>query len=557
MPTLPVRDLGTVGVVSDTSPYILPMNGFSNAVNVLFDEKRVQRSPVFKSLYEAMRTYQPYVDEPTTFNTIPGTYENTLGPVATVQRFITSYDAGTKEAVVICDSDGVVREYPQGGLKIVTPPAGGLVTNSNPWSHAQVSGLSALARKGMRPYVRNLKTDPEYGLMRGDWVDTDTCSVIRGFGDFLIAMDVNKNGVDYPTMVKWCHPLQFSPDPDTGIKWNPADASLLSGENILGEMRTGIRDGMPLSNAFIIYSQDQVWTMELTESSKVFNFRKLFQSGGVIAPNCVMEVDGIHYVFGEDDLYRHDGVTRKSISDERVRRKVFNTMDRDKRETFFVHHDSVLNLIYFCYVSKDVDAGFQNTQFCNKSAVYNYRNDTWTFIDLPNCAGGAETNLSLFQAGYDQSSAAETPKVSVMIGVYSPANGITESRVYAVDNPDVGIVHLPAHYDTIRPVVIERVGIDLDAEAMFEIRSYKMIKSIIPQVTFAGSTGGLVFQIGASDQIGGPITWQEPIPFDHLNDYKVDTRAAGRYLAIRVTSATADFFRFAGYDIEVEKLARR
>jgi hypothetical protein len=557
MPTLPVRDLGNVGVVSDASPYTLPLNGFSRAVNVLFDEKRIQRAPVFKKLYEALRSNQPYSAEVKTYNTIPGNFENTLGPAATNQRFITSYDSGTKEAVVICDTDGVVREYPQGALKIVTPTAGGSVTNANPWVHTQVAGLSVLSRKGMRPYIRNLNTESIYGLMRGDWVATDTCSVLRGFGDFLVAMNVNKNGVDFPTMIKWCHPLQFSPDPATGVKWSPADTTLLSGENVLGEMRTGIRDGMSLANSFVVYSQDQVWTMELTESSKVFNFRKLFQAGGIIAPNCVMEVDGLHYVFGEDDLYRHDGITRKSISDERTRRKVFNTMDRDKRESFFVHHDSVLNLMYFCYVSKDADAGFQNTQFCNKAAVYNYRNDTWTFIDLPNCAGGAETNLSLFQAGYDTSSTAETPKVSVMIGVYSQANGLTESRVYAIDNPDIGIVNLPAHYETIRQTVIERVGIDLDAEAMFEIRAYKLIKAIVPQVTFAGTTGNLVFQVGASDQIDGPIIWQDPVPFDHVNDYKVDTRAAGRYLAIRITSDTADFFRFPGYDIEVEKLSKR
>jgi hypothetical protein len=369
-------------------------------------------------------------------------------------------------------------------------------------------------------------------------------------------MNMNKAGTDYPTMVKWCHPLTFS-QAVTSIQWDPTVTTTLAGENILGEMRTAIRDGLTLGNAFIIYSQDQVWTMELTESSKVFNFRKVFQTGGVLASNCVAEVDGIHYVFGEDDLYKHDGVTRKSIGDNRVRQMVYANMNRDKKDSFFTHHDSVLNLIYFCYVSSEAGLGFTNTAYCNKAAVYNYREDTWSFLDLPNVAGAADTKLSLYQAGYGIASTAVTPKVAVMLGIYDKPNGLTESRVYAVDNPNIGIVQLAPHYETIKPVLLERVGIDLDTEANFQIRSYKQIQAIMPQVVFKSVSGQLKFQIGASDQIDGPVNWQAPIPFDHLKDYKVDTRAAGRYLAIRVTSDTSDYFRLAAYDVEIQRLARR
>ena len=42
MPNFPIRDLGQIGVVSDVSPYNLPVNGFSSGFNVRFDEGKVK-----------------------------------------------------------------------------------------------------------------------------------------------------------------------------------------------------------------------------------------------------------------------------------------------------------------------------------------------------------------------------------------------------------------------------------------------------------------------------------------------------------------------------------
>lgn len=557
MPTLPVRTLGAVGVITDVSPYDLPLNAFSYGVNVIFDEGRVQRAPVFKTLYAAIRSTLSFDDDADTFESAPGTYENTLGGLSSAQRFIGSYANGYSESVLVCDVDGTVRQYLDGDLRIVTAYTENPVTNNYAWTHTQAAGVSVLARKGMRPYVRNLDTEPGYGEIRGDWPDDTTCAVMRTYNDFLLALNVNKAGKDYPSMVKWCHPMLYSPDMDTGITWATDTAETLAGENSIGEMKTPLRDGVSLGRSFILYSQDQVWTMDYTGASDVFNFRKIFSTGGIIATNCAVEVEAKHFVFGEDDLYAHDGVTIKSIADERVRKKVFRDIDRDKRDSFFVHHDSALNLIYFAYVTKETDVAYPGTPYCNMAAVFNYRNNTWSFMDLPNICGGAETNISLFQAGFKTDSTTQTPRVSVMLGVNRPVSGLTESRVYAVDPPDSGVFVLAPHPETIKPAILERIGIDLDKEAQFDLRSYKTIKSILPQVAFSGDTGQLVFQVGASDRLGSEVNWQDPMPFDHVNDYKVDTRAAGRYLAIRVTSETADLFKFIGFDVETIKTAKR
>lgn len=553
MPSLPVRSLGAIGVIADTSPYSLPLNAFSKGVNVVFDEGRVQRSPVFKTLYSAIRSAISFDSSAGSFNASPGTFENAVGGLSAAQRFIGSYATPKTEAILVCDVDGTVREYINGNLSIVSTSTG--ATNNAPWTHTQAAGLSMLARKGMVPLIRNLATEGSYMPLRGDWNATHTCAVMRTYNDFLIALNVTKGTTEFPTMVKWCHPLQYSPSTATGIVWAIDDPTKLSGENPIGEMKTPLRDGVSLGRSFILYSQDQVWTMDYTGSGEVFNFRKLFSHGGIIGTSCAVEVESKHFVFGEDDIYAHDGMSIRSISDERIRKLVYRTMDRSKRDSFFVHHDSALNLVYFCYVSKDAVA-YPGTAYCNQAAVYNYRNDTWTFMDLPNICGGAETTISLQQAGFTAGSTSATPRVSVMLGVTDLTNSLTESRVYALDTPVTGVVSLPVHPETVKQSLIERVGIDLDKEAQFSLRAYKMIQAILPQVTSTG-LDRLVFQIGASDFIDSEVNWQEPQEFNHTNDYKVDTRASGRYLAIRVTTKTTDLFKWMGYDVETMKVARR
>ena len=54
MAILPIRDLGSVGVVTDLNPYNLPLNGFSTAINCRFDENQVSRSPVFRTVKDTL-----------------------------------------------------------------------------------------------------------------------------------------------------------------------------------------------------------------------------------------------------------------------------------------------------------------------------------------------------------------------------------------------------------------------------------------------------------------------------------------------------------------------
>ena len=568
MATRPLRGLGSVGVITDANPYDLPPNALSDCNNVVFDEGRIQRAPIFKSLFNAIRSSLSYDDSVGSYDSQTNSYESAEGAPTSDVRFVASFqDPSTGETVIVCDNDGTVRAYPNGILSFVTP-SGTLITNDEPWTHTQVGGISILARRAMHPYVRNIISDTEYSLMSGDWGVADSASVARSFLDFIIVLNVTKSGVEYPTMVKWSNPIQYGIPVNT-INWDPGNTNFVSGENVLAEIKTPLRDGGVLGNSFIIYAQDQVWSMDYTGDANVFNFRRLFPTGGIINTNCFAEVEGKHFVFGENDIYVHDGNSKKSIADKVVRRKIYSTINREKQKSFYTLHDSVSNLIYFCYQSSVDEVGFTNTDFCNRAAVYNYNENTWSFMDLPNTVGGAEANITLVSSVYSDmnisyslfntnyvSFEGSTDKLSIMLGVTDTANNLSESRVYAVDLPTNGITNLPVNLETLRPAFAERKGIDLD-DAGAAIRNYKIITAILPQAFVGNTSDYITVKAGASDLPVNNVTWYSENAFYPDVDYKIDMKVAGRYLAYRFEFDGPENLSVSGFDVELREISRR
>ena len=117
MANVPLRNLGEIGVVTDANPYTLPSNAFSRGQNVIFDENRVQRAPLFKQLFPAIRSTLSYASSTGSFDSQTGTYDAAEGTSSSSSRFVGSYsDPSFGETVLVCDNDGVVRTYPNGNL---------------------------------------------------------------------------------------------------------------------------------------------------------------------------------------------------------------------------------------------------------------------------------------------------------------------------------------------------------------------------------------------------------------------------------------------------------
>src|SRR3546814_10411248 len=87
--------------------------------------------------------------------------------------------------------------------------------------------------------------------------------------------------------------------------------------------------------------------MDYIGGNYLFRWRKIYDKVGILNQNCVVQVDGLHYVFDKDDIYLHDGASKKSIIHGKDKDFVFQSLNYSKAWLAFVSPDPRLNEIHF------------------------------------------------------------------------------------------------------------------------------------------------------------------------------------------------------------------
>src|SRR5579863_3673628 len=59
MATLPVRQLGQAGIITDAAPESLPPNAWSGGINVRFTSNKVQRAPIHRLMKSGLSATTP------------------------------------------------------------------------------------------------------------------------------------------------------------------------------------------------------------------------------------------------------------------------------------------------------------------------------------------------------------------------------------------------------------------------------------------------------------------------------------------------------------------
>jgi len=567
MANIPVRGLGSAGIITDVPPHELPPNAFSDGNNVIFDDNKIMRAPAFKALFDQISV------NPVAWSASTTTYANnnytwsgaTAASQAVLPRLVAAYRHPTNGPVVlVANDDGNVFDYASGTLSVLTPSTVNTsVTSAKNYTHCEVSGLSVVNRDGHTSYVRDIVGGGNYDLMTdGDWPSTYHAKSMRSFKDFLLALNVYNGTSQQHAMVKWTDPIQYR-EATANITWT-SSATNSAGDNILGQARTPIVDGLALNNVFIIYTETESFLMEYTASSLVFSFRELFTDDGVISVNCIAAAGNSHYVFGNNDIYQTNGQQKQSIADGKVRRRIYKEIDRSKTDRCFVHHDEQLDLIYFAYVSRESDIGYTGSTYANRAAVYNLKNGTWSFMDLPNIVGAAITSHTTTLQPYNTATgtyantsasynahASKTATVTVMVGARDNSLGLTVSRIYAVEMLDGASFAINQEPETIQRAFVERTGIDVD-ETQAPLRSMKVMNSVIPQVRTVDNEHKVEISLGSTDFPSTSAPNYEPAynfyPFQHT---QVNSRASGRLLAYKIEENDGNFFEVAGSDFEI------
>lgn len=538
MSILPLRNLGQVGVITDVNAYDLPANALSMANNVRFDNGRIRRGPVFK--------------------TIAATTAAT--PVFT----FTFTSSANSDKLGIVNFTGQTYFYSNGVETNVTPAAWSNISSTEPFSYCTLANVGYLNRNTGPPTYYGPGSTLFATLP--NWPANMTARVLRSYKNYLVALNITKTGVANKTMVKWSDLTLANVVPPS---WDETDITRSAGENTLEEMPSQILDGLALRDAFIIYSKTQTHLMEYTADNSVFRFRKLYDNNGIINTNCCVEIQGMHFVFGSDDIYQHDGISFSSIIEGKNKSYVYNNLNNAQTDKFYVVHNPKLTEVLFCYVSGDTQTNFKNATYANKAAVFNYSNGTWAFRDLPNAPSAALAALSYATTTWATTTATwatiggswyglqdNSFKNVYFVSQQSSADGLTASRIYGYDKVYQGNLTQPLNTEATKTSWAERIGIDLD-ETSEQLRAYKAVTAIYPQANAVGGTGNLMFAFGATDYVDQTPTFGTYIDFNPVTQEKISVRISGRYLAWRVSNSSLYGSELSGFDVDVSTTGRR
>ena len=269
-------------------------------------------------------------------------------------------------------------------------------------------------------------------------------------------------------------------------------------------------------------------------------------------------------MFGADDIYVHDGTTKQSISDQRVKNFIYSGLNSANADRCFVQHNPSLNEIYFCYKSGDSLVSFPHANRSYRAARDNYRPDPFSIYDLPNVSTRTIANVDTIEtyatataltydltggSYYDQEDSFN--RHTLMVGEDVTADGISSDKLYAIDLSDEGSVAFQIDTEATKPALVERTGIDLD-ETGSDLSGYKVITAMYPQADTTNTANTeLSVSFGAADLPRNTPTYATSTNFNVAVDTKIDSRAAGRYLSYKVEVSDNKDFSFSGYDLDI------
>lgn len=568
MPIMKMRNLGSVGVVTDLPPYELPPYAWSDALNVRFQGTKI--SSIGGNL--------PFIKKGMPDNTVPisitsfGFDERGIG---------TSWVYGTKDSIYKADTvvHKKINKRLDGSQDTTIAPVD-YVLGDNTWYYTTISNALVMttrkeAPQGITPSMEFFNDLPNWGktFITYDKTTGNVISAtdnfwrtekIRTYKNFLIALNMTEgadasNTVNYSQRVRWSNITDINQLPNN---WDEADTTGSAGYNDLTNAKGIIVDGIPLRDMFIIYTSNDVFNMQYIGGNSIFRFTKMFNNSGLIAPECAVEYEGNHFVVSPDDIYVHNGSTKKSVVTGRVKDRLIKGITSVNANATKVFANSPNKEIWITYVSEGSPEG---SSYCNKAAIWNWEYNTWTFHDLPAITDINIVNIpSKRSKGWDEydkpgldewnSSEHEDEPWFEKKGNFLNQSLLASSnhgRFYLLDQGDY-FYHkendVPSGEESLIPLpkMLERTLIDFD-ELGVDPWQNKRIRRVYPQ--FRGKNKIDISIDGNHDPYLLP-SYSQNQTFDMTKDIKTDFRINDKYISIKFEDHDAGSWDFAGYDID-------
>jgi len=523
MPIVRIENVGSRGIIQDVPPHELPVEAWSDGINVRFRNNKVQKFPG-ESAVMGTPLVAPHWLLP---------WNDTAG-----YKWI--YASTAK----VYHTDGTTHTD-------ITRTSGDYTPGARPlWSGGVLTGIPILNHDALTDYPQAYDSGTSKLVDLPNWPANTYCKIIRPFGSFLVALDVTKSGTRDPYMVKWSHQADPGAVPSS---WDETDDTLQAGENSLIQTHGYILDGLTLGTTFVIYKEDAIWGMQFIGGPFVFRFYEVTQTVGILAPRCVKEFYRNHFVVATDDIFIFDGNRPRSIIGKRMRDWFFSALSQSYYRYTFVTPNLARREMWVCFVE-------EGQTYANKALIWNWEDDTWTVRDIPNLThmGFGQVNTGSSDS-FDASAGVTFDNDSGTFGdaAIAPANlrllgGTTTPQLLHLDDSSYTDSSSAAYTS-----YVERTGLTVVSPGSVDPSVVKFVRRVYPKVEWMGTPPTLNVYVGFQDSPSDPVTWTGPLAYDPSTDYHVDCRVRGRYIAVRFEDTGSANWTLSGYELDLDVVGRR
>lgn len=518
-----IQNVGEYGVIQDPPPHHLPFSAWSDAKNVRMHEKSVWKISGEK-IFHGTPTVDPYAVYP--FQTPTTLYWVYAG----LTKIYASNGATHTDISQAGDYNATADENWTGGNF-----GGVLILNNGVEQPQQWGGDTGVPAANL-----------------SNWPATHRCGAIRPFKRQLVAMDITVSGTRNNKRIIWSSVADPGAVPSS---WDVTDPSVLTGETELAATDGTVLDCFPLGNNNIVYKEDAIHGMQLTQGTGVYRIFDVSLIEGLINKRGAVQTEIAHAIFGIGDLLIYNGQTLQSLVDDKMRRWIFGRIDSANYKKCFAARNHHNTEVWFCF--PDIGA-----TFCNLALIFNWRDGTYSIRDLPNIADARE-GVADPNAGartWDSMGGNTWQGINQPWGfqTFNPTlRGLVLARpstknLFLADNTE-------QFNGTDINAFVERTGLgvvlDNYGNKAVDFESTKLLTEFYPH--FEG-TGIVQLQFGGQRRPDAPIDWNPIIHnFEIGVDQKVNPWLSYNLLAIRIEDTSNDSWRLQGYTMNQEIIGRQ
>jgi len=547
MPLVPIENIGAGGIISDFKPYQLQPNQWSGGINVGFTDGAVSKIEGYIEVMESCPIEPWHL----------GVYQE--------------HDASGKQALDgffwIAFGMKEIHVFNKGEWHDITRESGDYNTaEGSDWKVTQ-SGALLIATNGVDvPQLwplddRNRVSVDKHFIDMPSWVGENTpketdlnCQTISGFKNHIIACNITRSfdstSVDaiQDRMVKWSTQHGHYTEPAT---WDVVDELHDAGEYELLDTKGPIVDTLPMGQLFIIYKTDSIYMMSYVGTPYIFSFKALDPDTGIIAKGAVTEYPGGHFFVSFADCYINNGQQVMPILSGKVRDEMFDNINGDHYDRIFCVTQPHYNEIWACFPTG-------SSEYCDRAMVWNYKENTFTFRELPNITDAKLGVSPVAKNPDDITWDSIDPAVywdaltTMKWGNIEYENVVSNLVMASPDNVKLYRDRFGQNNDTnLMYSYVERTGIDFGDPS-----SVKHLRAVWPKIE-TKITKPIHVYTGYQMSTDLPVTWEGPYLFDPDQQSKVSTRTTGKFIGIRLETTEDTTWTLSGLELEYEMAGRR